>query len=184
MEDNKCQDSPEELPPLLKYIASETVSGFDNIEECGILNNHHSTTNTPTSSPVCILAKATAFQRQEGASQVTNSERLHSFSISMPSSPLGIHLESNRKVILMGNDKMFVSSKNPNIRATSVDVNNKQAKQAKFHSQPILGIAYVDAISSRKVSDPSEGQLRNIPRRIDEFKDKRYDSFRTWSGRL
>nr|DAD43232.1 TPA_asm: hypothetical protein HUJ06_001462 [Nelumbo nucifera] len=188
MEDNKCQnllkqDSPEELPSLLKYIESKTVSGFDDIEECGSLNQQLQSTarTTPTSDPVCALAK-----RQEDASQATNSERLHSVSISMPSSPLGNDLESNRKVLLMDNDEMDVSRKNPNFRDTPVDVSSKQPKQAKFHSQPIpvaVGIAYVDAVcSTGKASGPSEGQLRNS--RIDEFKDKSFDSFKTWSGRL
>lgn len=51
---------------------------------------------------------------------------------------------------------------------------------AKFHSQPIpTGVGFEEAVAAGKF--PKQ-QLRNS--RIDNLKDERFSSFKTWSGKL
>lgn len=103
---------------------------------------------------------------------------MHSVSISMPPSPVEAHIQ-NIKRVLFRDDDTVLGHDIPNSSATCKNI-GAQTKQTKFHSQPIpKGSALHEAISS--------GTSANRPPsnpRIDKLRDKRYDSFKTWSGKL
>ncbi|KAG8381217.1 hypothetical protein BUALT_Bualt06G0099200 [Buddleja alternifolia] len=91
----------------------------------------------------------------ENQNDLSKHERTHSVSISMPPSPIQAHLH-NSKTVLFGND------------------------ETKFYSQPMpRGSTLNEAVTS--------GKSANLPirnPRIDNLKDTRFDSFKTWSGKL
>ncbi|KAL5981931.1 hypothetical protein ACLOJK_015998 [Asimina triloba] len=99
----------------------------------------------------------------------------HSISISMPSSPAGIQLEGRKRVLFSGkdgNNEAAILAKNASVSSP------QQPKQAKFHSQPLPEgpVAYGKLLVSL---EQHQTNLRKIC-----FKDKRFDSFKTWSGKL
>ncbi|KAL5989179.1 hypothetical protein ACLOJK_010069 [Asimina triloba] len=99
----------------------------------------------------------------------------HSISISMPSSPAGIQLEGRKRVLFCGKD----GNNEAAILAKTASVSSpQQPKQAKFHSQPLPGgpVAYGKLLGSL---EQHQTNLRKFC-----FKDKRFDSFKTWSGKL
>lgn len=107
-----------------------------------------------------------------------DSLRLHSISISLPSSPAGFHLDQSKEVFFNN-----ANSGTPSLLANSFSSNKKQPTQARFHSQPIpAGAAYAMAVAEGRVPNTSEQQRTSL--RNNKLKDKRYDSFKTWSGKL
>ncbi|KAF8380139.1 hypothetical protein HHK36_027621 [Tetracentron sinense] len=172
------QDSPQELPSLFKYITSKAVAGFDSVEQSGRQNNHCQPTGTRTSSPLSNGTGATSLQSPADESQAVGCLQMHSISISMPSSPF--YLESNKRVFFNDKTDATVNNGIPTSPSSSAAASTKQTKKAKCHSQPIpVGNAYAEAVTNGKFSNP---HARNP--RIDKMKDKRFDSFKTWSGKL
>ncbi|KAG9152977.1 hypothetical protein Leryth_026313 [Lithospermum erythrorhizon] len=57
----------------------------------------------------------------------------------------------------------------------------KRPKKSRFYSQPMTKCVALDGVASSSPC-PAELLLRNL--RVDRLKDKRYDSFKTWSGKL
>lgn len=94
-----------------------------------------------------------------------NHKRKHSVSISMPPSPL----QTPKRVLFSGDTVL----NNGTLGPAAV---GKSQKAAKFHSQPIpRGSTFEDVVRNVKASQhPS----------IRRLKDKRFDSFKTWSGKL
>ncbi|RWR93175.1 S-type anion channel SLAH2-like protein isoform X2 [Cinnamomum micranthum f. kanehirae] len=190
--DSNIWSSPEELPRLFHYMTSNTVAGFDNTEYNSGSNHLYppNTTATNIPSPDLALAKGTEavpFKRNADSSAVclpkssvpaVDSLRLHSISISLPSSPAGFHLDQSKEVFFNN-----ANSGTPSLLANSFSSNKKQPKQARFHSQPIpAGAAYAMAVAEGRVPNTSEQQRTSL--RNNKLKDKRYDSFKTWSGKL
>ncbi|XP_008802040.2 S-type anion channel SLAH2-like isoform X3 [Phoenix dactylifera] len=100
----------------------------------------------------------------------------------MPASPSGLHISQAAKVIFIDKAGPTAIDGQLNQPSDSDTVNSQQPKQEKFHSQPIpTGNSYGKATGG-KVSDPFESQLRIS--RNDNQRDKRFDSFKTWSGKL
>ncbi|KAF8379623.1 hypothetical protein HHK36_029064 [Tetracentron sinense] len=163
-------NSPEELPSLFKYVTSKAVPRFDNVEEGISLNNQCQPTGSQTTSiPLAKGTETTAFQSHAGSSQA----------ISMPS-PLGLHLGNTKRVLFSDKDETIVSHGIPNSPATAKAASTKQPKQTKFHSQPIpAGAAYGEGVTRGRYHSPPERQPR-----IDRLKDERFNSFKTWSGKL
>lgn len=195
--DSTKQDFPEELPPLLNYIESNKMVGFDNLEETGGSNHLYQPNATrPTiPSPDLTFIQGMGTRGSQGNSftspsflpkssiQSLDPIHLHSISISMPSSPEGLHLDTWKRVHFR--DK---SGKNPNngspiLPANSCISDAEQPKQAKFHSQPMpAASAYSKQVTDGSLPNHSAQQQRNL--RNDRFRDRRYDSFKTWSGKL
>ncbi|CAM8973474.1 unnamed protein product [Rhodiola kirilowii] len=152
--------SPDAIPSLIKYISSNELDGFDSIE---------GTTQTPRKSSD---GAAVLISIDEEA--VGSHHRTHSISFSMPASPLDGHL-SKTKTVLFSDHGDTVFSK-ASEAAT--------AKKSRFHSQPMLtGSAYTDHINNGLPSHlPPSSRLKNPA--IDRLRDKRFDSFKTWSGKL
>ncbi|VVA11209.1 Hypothetical predicted protein [Prunus dulcis] len=155
-------NSPE-LPSLIRYISSNEVAGFDNVEENRFLNGSCQPSHLQPISPSAKGIEAAAFD----ASEPPIHQRVHSVSISMPSSPTGIHLH---------NSKNMIFSEIPISSAATETAGTKLPKAVKFHSQPMpKSSALEEAISTGHFSyHPS----------IERLKDKRFDTFKTWSGKV
>lgn len=102
--------------------------------------------------------------------QFVNHQRKHSVSISMPPSPVAVQLTPKR--VLFSGETIINYGNGP----AAV---KKSKKDAMFHSQPIpRGSTYEDAMRNMNVN----ANAAHHPSR--RLKDKRYDSFKTWSGKL
>ncbi|KAJ4950343.1 hypothetical protein NE237_027175 [Protea cynaroides] len=163
------QLSPEELPSLFKFLTPKRVAGFDDVQDSSPSHLCQQTwLSTSCPSPDCALAKGL---------------EMHSISISMPSSPLRIHLESSKRVIFSEHDERSINNGNPNPPATSIATSTKHPKHAKFYSQPIpASTAYAGAAINGESPKPVGNQQKNP--RIHRLEDRQFDSFKTWSGKL
>lgn len=98
-------------------------------------------------------------------------QRGPSISISMPPSPVGVHLQNTRRVLFSG-DTIFSKGIPDSLDVSSTTI----SEPPKHHSQPIpTGAAYNKATNG--------GQFA-YHQSIRRLKDKRFDSFKTWSGKL
>ncbi|KAL7229846.1 hypothetical protein ACSBR2_008408 [Camellia fascicularis] len=172
------KDSSEVLPPLIKYISATEVAGFDCVEELKMMDNSYQQTRCHSFSP---SATGTATPAVQGQSDCTQSQELHHVSISMPPSPLKVHIQSTKQVLFRDDDGPIFNNNNiSNLSATST----AGSKQAKFYSQPMpAGFAFDEAVATGKFPNCPELLPPKNPR-IDRLKDKRFDSFKTWSGKL
>ncbi|OVA01868.1 Voltage-dependent anion channel [Macleaya cordata] len=174
------QEFPAELPSFLQYKPSITVAGMDNVQEsCTTLNHQSHPTRIPTSNRSPYLAYS---KSHTDASHAIDTHHMCSISISMPSSPLGLKIEGRGKGLFSHNVGIDVKKWSPDCPVASAIANNKQLEQANFHSQHIpAGTANAEETTMEKLANPSE--LRHNPR-VDRLKDKTFDSFKTWSGKL
>jgi hypothetical protein len=87
----------------------------------------------------------------------------YALSLSMPASPPGFHLSQFRTASVHRDEA-------PAAEAKPTEVSSPRLlKQTRFHSQPILHASQL---------------LNEAPRRADTTRDKRFDPFKTFSGRL
>ncbi|KAI3987910.1 hypothetical protein MKX01_021024 [Papaver californicum] len=172
--------SEEEFPALFNNIASKTVAGFDSIEAAGNVDYQSPSTWTPASSlsPDLTFSKVNetkAFQKQADAFP----HHVRSVSISMPSSPLGVKsaLVNDNDGPKLGNHRGLCPL------GLSATPYSELPRQTKFLSQPIpLGNAYAEAILKGNYPEATKNPYINP--RTNRLKDKRFDSFKTWSGKL
>ncbi|CAA3013789.1 S-type anion channel SLAH2-like [Olea europaea subsp. europaea] len=172
------EDSPEVLPSLIKAIASNEVAGFDNIKELDDLNDRFKSNGHPSSSSAIAIEEASV----KGGIDFSESQRLHSVSISMPPSPIESHLQDAKKVIFRDDFGKNLCTDIPDSAATFQE-KSSQGRKTRFYSQPMpKGSAFNEPLPSRKSPNPTDLPPRNP--RINRLKDNRYDSFKTWSGKL
>ena len=132
---------------------------------------------------LCQEIEATAILSQNNVSQPVNSHLASATSISMPSSPMEVHLQNTKRVLFSDHGETRFSSGIRDSSATSKSSSNELPRQAKFHSQPMpTGSMYPEALVGDIFPNQPELQARNP--RIGRLKDKRFDSFKTWSGKL
>lgn len=175
--DLEKQILPEALPALIQYIPSKEVDGFDGIQLNKILNNQLQPSDSQPFSSSAMGSDTAAFENQTDESQSIHLQRKHSVSISLPTSPAA---ESSKKakMVLFKEDgeKTFVYG-NPDSSAASKIVDTPP-KQVKFHSQPMA-----KGTAAFEVALDVPNHPNNHPS-LKKLKDKRYDSFKTWSGKL
>ncbi|KAK8955440.1 S-type anion channel SLAH3 [Platanthera guangdongensis] len=159
--------SSHELPPLFTYITSEGVAGFDTSSsppgDCTVTQAAFNSSNS-----TCINAGTPIISIPAAHSH----NHAHSISISLPSSPSALDGERLKGVV-------FSDKTEP--KAREVSANHGEGtnasglpprKPTKFHSQPMhVGFESVNKFD------------QNLARK-DRLKDNRYNSFKTWSGRL
>ncbi|XP_022973034.1 S-type anion channel SLAH2-like isoform X1 [Cucurbita maxima] len=168
MENGKCQeDTPKELyevPPLIKNISSVQVAGFDSIEEC---NEEIDPPNNPSTLRIQGNVSSSGVQ-SDAEFQLDNHRRKNNVSLSMPPSPVGVQLSP--KTVFSTGERI------PNNGTSGLAALEKPQKATLFHSQPIpMGSTFEDATRNIKAAPhPS----------ISRLKDRRYDSFKTCSGKL
>lgn len=132
---------------------------------------------------LCQETEAAAILSQNHVSRPIKSHLASAISISMPSSPLEVHLQNTKSVLFSDHGETMFSNGILDSSAACKTASTKLPRQAKFHSQPMpTGSTYPEAIVGDKFPNQSESQARNP--RIERLKDKRFDSFKTWSGKL
>ncbi|XP_065045195.1 S-type anion channel SLAH2-like [Musa acuminata AAA Group] len=173
------QVSCDELPSLLKCAASEKVAGFDSVA-CGITGPQGETTAGKGSEDACCHLPATVISIPPVRSAAQEGSNLsYALSVSLPASPSGFHiLQANQ----MGSGASETAQ--PARSATPTAAESEQPKQGKSFSQPILPVSSNGKVmaNGRVVADPLEKSRRMSGN--DNQRDKRFDSFKTWSGRL
>ncbi|KAK6121861.1 hypothetical protein DH2020_044376 [Rehmannia glutinosa] len=167
------EDLPEVLPSLIKAITAHEVANFDSVQQ------QH--------DDVRSRLKSTGFRPlSTSAFGIEAVPRMHSVSISMPPSPIEAHIHNTKKV-LFSDDKTYLGNNNniPNYSVPTYNKNVGTKHASKFYSQPIPKGTHVlndEAIIT--------GKSANLPPRIpnpridNKLRDKRFDSFKTWSGKL
>ncbi|KAL7214188.1 hypothetical protein ACSBR1_026582 [Camellia fascicularis] len=145
------------------------VAGFDSVEELKNLDNQFQENAFNSFNPSATGTETAAVQSQSD----------HSVSISMPSSPMEVHLQSTKRVLFRDHDGMIV---NNDIEISSATP-TASIKQEYFHSQTMpAGTAFDEDVASGNFPNRPEVPPKNL--RIDRLKDKRFNSFKTWSGKL
>ncbi|XP_022869652.1 S-type anion channel SLAH2-like [Olea europaea var. sylvestris] len=100
----------------------------------------------------------------------------------MPPSPIESHLQDAKKVIFRDDFGKNLCTDIPDSAATFQE-KSSQGRKTRFYSQPMpKGSAFNEPLPSRKSPNPTDLPPRNP--RINRLKDNRYDSFKTWSGKL
>ncbi|XP_061996326.1 S-type anion channel SLAH2-like [Rosa rugosa] len=158
-----------QIPSLIKYISSNEVVGFDNVEEHTILNDKPQ----PSAEEIEIAALESRVDEYEPPIH----QRMHSVSISMPPSPVEVHLEKI-KGFLFSPETIFnggiPDSSSAAIKSAS---SSKLPEAAKCHSQPLpKGSAFEDQATHA-------GHFPYHPS-IKTLRDNRFDNFKTWSGKF
>jgi len=112
--------------------------------------------------------------------QTTKHSHHHSISVSMPSSPSALNIEQKRRVELHDIPVTNGITGQPHHLPLSNDFSSQPPKKTKFYSQPIQAtVSQNNSVPLGKVPDTEEGVSRT-----NRLKDKRFDSFKTWSGKL
>ncbi|CAK7324825.1 unnamed protein product [Dovyalis caffra] len=172
--DVEKQILPEALPALIQYISSKEVDGFDSVELNKILNEQlQASGSQPYSSSAMQGSDTAAFENQTDESQSIHHQRKHSVSISLPASPIAESSKDTKKVLFKDDGEKFFVYGNPDSSAASKTV-DPPPKQVKFHSQPMPNGSAAFGVA---VDIPNHPSLKKL-------KDNRYDSFKTWSGKL
>ncbi|KAH0691683.1 hypothetical protein KY289_019041 [Solanum tuberosum] len=148
--------SPEGLPSLIRFISYEMDHDFDAIVNDHINNQSALAPDSNSSNSAIMISEAAAAERE--------SERVHAVSISMPPTPKKVGFAENHKTI----------DAPDSAAATSKD------RKTKFYSQPM---PRANTTTASSAGAHASCELPRHPR-ISKSKDKRFDSFKTWSGGL
>ncbi|KAK1286856.1 S-type anion channel SLAH3 [Acorus calamus] len=171
-----------ELPTILHYVTSKKVAGFDIGDSGSSSCQDNLALPTEDRAPDIVCGKemeSIALQGQADSEAISSSKSVvtiephhsHKISISLPSSP------SHYLGDIGGTNSV---GRQP---VTSAYVHFPQAMHDKFHSQTMqTGTAHEKVACEVRFQDHLEQQPRNP--RLDRLKDKRFDSFKTWSGKL
>lgn len=150
------QGSPE-VPSLIKYISSNEVAGFDTGDS-----------QFPSPSPMEVEATSPA-GRHSDEPLVINHQRKQS--VSMPLSSEEVQPQHTKRVFFSG-ETVFRDG----IPSQSGTEGPNPPRPSKCYSQPMPK----DNVHPKA---PNGASYSNHPG-IKAFKDKRFDSFKTWSGAL
>ncbi|KAK1366540.1 S-type anion channel SLAH3 [Heracleum sosnowskyi] len=168
------KDSSEPLPSLIKRISSQELDCFDTV-------NRDIAFDTHLVIPSLSETKIDAVKVQ--SSGVESHKRKHSVSISMPLSPMEVHLEEKKRVIFRDDCETISRSGVSRPPLPPLPTKIPHPKHPKFHSQPLpKGSAINDAVACGKLPARPVLSLKNPVGR--NLRDKRYNSFKTWSGKL
>ncbi|ONI25450.1 hypothetical protein PRUPE_2G304300 [Prunus persica] len=179
MENSKNLDSEKEnsfeLPSLIRCASSNEVSGFDNAEENRFLNDRYQPSALQLTSPSAQGIETDALECALDESEPQIHQSVLSVSISMPTSAIELHLQDNKRMLFSGE-----TSFNNGIPASSATLKSASSstlpKGLKFHPQPMpKSSAFEEATKTGHFPDHSS---------IERLKDKRFDTFKTWSRKL
>ncbi|WCJ36752.1 S-type anion channel SLAH3 [Euphorbia peplus] len=165
MEIQESEKQTESIPSLIKYISSEVLPGFDDTST--------SSSNNQPSISATMQGDETIIDFDNSCNEsLLSHQRMQSVSISMPCTPLGSISENTKRVFFdVDRNKVF----NNGIPHSSEMKASPQVKQAKFYSQPMQkGVAHDQEAFTNFTKHQS----------IKKFRDKRFDSFKTMSGKI
>lgn len=151
------QSSREDLPSLLIQVPSRTIAGFDCVGRDAISSAALNEQNNKD-TVISIQAPATP-PAAASVPAYDDTQMPYSLSLSMPASPSGLH----------SSQCMTASDPKPVGQVEVQYVPPRLLKQTRFHSQPILHASQL---------------INGGARRVDSARDKRFDPFKTFSGRL
>ena len=168
----------EALPALLIRVPSQAIAGFDCVAAAGVSLNEvegrvEELQGSGRAGDVVISIPAAAARSYDDAAHVP-----YSVSLSMPASPSGFHLSQFRTASARRVEARVAPAVG-GLDVHPVEEEQQQGlhpprllKQTRFHSQPILNL------------HPSKNADDGGARRGDGARDKRFDPFKTFSGRL
>ncbi|GER34346.1 S-type anion channel SLAH3 [Striga asiatica] len=172
----ESEDPQQKLPSLIKAIAANEVSGFDSVD--GHNNDHKSPLNSTAFHPKTSIFGIEAAAATKNEESQCNHQRKHSVSISMPPSPINeAHVKSTNRVMFRDGETILGDNIPNSDDAAHLENGDGSKNKPRFYSQPM------SMPKSSALDDPS-GQLPARNPRIDRLQDKRFDSFKTWSGKL
>uniref|UniRef100_A0A1D1XP55 S-type anion channel SLAH3 n=1 Tax=Anthurium amnicola TaxID=1678845 RepID=A0A1D1XP55_9ARAE len=158
------KQNAEELPSVLKHMASKTVPDVDHVED-GL-----ATDSAPSNHQCANMV------------QVNQSHQSHSISISMPTSPSELHLEATRRILFTDEAEQHANHEQTDLLPINSVTSAPQLNlMVHSHLMPSDN-AYNKAIAMETVSNSlitEQGRSKS-----DRMRDKRFDTFKTWSGRL
>ncbi|OAY30312.1 hypothetical protein MANES_14G020300v8 [Manihot esculenta] len=157
----------ESIPTLIKYISTKEVAGFDGIAINTSLNSQKQPSEPYPFSSSPMGTGTIDLENGADIFQPINDQRSRSISISMPTSPRENSSEINEKILYEDNGAVSVSSSESKVAISHTN-------QIKFHSQPMPKGSAVEL----GVVNITNSQTHQ------KLKDKSYDSFKTWSGKL
>ncbi|XWS61258.1 hypothetical protein CRYUN_Cryun07bG0110600 [Craigia yunnanensis] len=114
-----------------------------------------------------IESETSVLSNPINSSQPTGHQRKPSISISMPSSPRAASSAGTKSVFFVDDNAQVFWNGVPDSSLASEILDNTQPKAVKFLSQPML-----------------KGSVFGEAANVKKLKDKRFDSFKTWSGKL
>lgn len=102
----------------------------------------------------------------------------------MPPSPLAAHSLGQKRVVFSDNNEIIFSNiDTSDFVATSTDSGTRHNKKVKFYSQPMpRNTAFPEAPAIGKL--PSYSDFPSMNPKIIKQRDPRFNSFKTWSGKL
>ncbi|CAI9092337.1 OLC1v1027540C1 [Oldenlandia corymbosa var. corymbosa] len=167
---SSIRDSAEIIPSLIRHISENEVEGFDVLLQGDKkLSGQEAIKDDPVSHPLSLGIESAAEGMKE-SSGVNQSQRTEYVSISMPPSPKG----NAKKVLFSDNSEVMNGNGAQNPTASSNVAGSDQPKGVKFHSQPM---------PTGRIPGGAEIPPPRNPA-IQRLKDNRFDSFKTWSGKL
>ncbi|XP_008792391.1 S-type anion channel SLAH3-like isoform X1 [Phoenix dactylifera] len=184
------QGFPEELPYILTCDASKTIAGFESVECTGTQSvtlpypQEDAAVEKGSETPkIPNQANAIKLPPLHLPAQANQCHQSNSISISLPASAPGISIGEAIKLLFGDNAGSAAIDEQPNQPSDSTTSNSGPAKLGMFHSKSIpAGSSYGKTAAVGKFNGPFEDQQR-LPRSYSS-RDKRFDSFKTWSGRL
>ncbi|CAL9159204.1 unnamed protein product [Musa hybrid cultivar] len=169
---------PESCPSLFRYITYKSVAGFDVTPSP---RGDPAFAEVPEATDDDIKAKTLCTPSLSLPIEMIGPHHARSISISMPTTPSAFHVEHSKGVLENENGVSYATG-GQTYHPIGATASFLQQKQAKFHSQPIP----VRNSHTNMPPDMKSDHLvrpQQMPRNC-RFKDKRYDSFKTWSGKL
>ncbi|GAB4858346.1 hypothetical protein Ancab_009820 [Ancistrocladus abbreviatus] len=167
----------ESLPSLVELVSSLQEAGFDTFEENNSFNNQLQPNDYQ------VFNKDTEMRAghnwNDASHRKGSHSRIHSVSISMPPSPMGHHMTSNKGVIFSAHSQILCMKDNLNASPPSEPWG---ARHARFYSQQIpKGITCAEATHSLQFPNYHPPSTNPGDSR---FKDRRFDSFKTLSAKV
>ncbi|RWW33783.1 hypothetical protein BHE74_00000819 [Ensete ventricosum] len=162
-----------------RYIATRSFADFDIIHSPG---EDLAFTKVREAISDNIQAKKLSISSPTSPIQMIEHYHVHSISISMPASPSAFDRERSKGIFESekGGSDITNGKINHPISATG---GLQQQNQSKFHSQPMpIGNSHSNTSPDIKILDSPECQQQISWN--SRIKDERYDSFKTWSGKL
>ncbi|KAL9225356.1 hypothetical protein vseg_001293 [Gypsophila vaccaria] len=171
MDPNLTKQDPDVISAIFGVVASRELSGFDTIVEEDESDTNGLISTTATTSE----AEAPGKTMEETPSTNKDADRIPAFSVSMPASPTGRHTRTiTKRVFFNDHPRDLPFSELPNASETD--------DTAAYYSQPLPKCHPYETASGGIY--PPLPPLYPTASQAQRLRDNRYDSFKTWSGRL
>lgn len=173
----KKDDVELSVPPLFTVISSREIQGFDTSEGIDKIIDHNLQNGSLVNGTDVVIA-----QKMEDEA-ATEPDRIQCVSISMPSSPFGSTSQTPRKVNFIDQPQEFTTKVAPH-DSPSTKISTPKTTEAKSYSQPMPRVVTnVESANNGPDTNQYSGPQARNPN-VERLKDARFDSFKTWSGKL